>query len=243
MPAKRKASRPPETKRKRVKKPDPNVIQFKASTRNAWRQLSNLFGGVEFEFQAAKYKPESEVYQYLMAMKTTQWDLASFTEEFNAMHDNNVILDRHSRNAWVDAATGILAQFCSGIAHKNTPVFVRRLNHIRDWCAQNGTPPPPLRSPLPAKLGKNDMAAWQAAYAHPYPSDEAEQEKLMTQKDALLETLVRAKCQHEPYRTVLLNTGTKMLGEAPRGKGNRYTFNQQNVVGKILMKVRAELRA
>ena len=58
-----------EPPRKKAKaEQDPNLIRFKAHKATEYRQLSNLFGGVEFGFQAVKFKEGSGVYEYLMVM-------------------------------------------------------------------------------------------------------------------------------------------------------------------------------
>lgn len=63
------------------------------------------------------------------------------------------------------------------------------------------------------------------------------------QKDLLLKDLLRDKFRREPYRSLLLSTGDKRLGEHNnRGKVDRYTIDGGNVLGTLLEEVRAELR-
>ena len=246
---------PPRKKAKTEQ--DPNVIKFKAlspPSAQRWRQLSNLFGDVEFGFQGVKFKEGSGVYEYLvtmMNMPREHWTEATFQQEFEAIHAGNDyaswILHDASGNA-VDFAIGALAQRCSGLAYRQSDTFADRLKGIFHWYEEY------FREPCPA------AATFQAGMANPAAKKAAEkrasglkhwQERWVNeelpdaQKDALLKTLLSDKFRREPYRTLLLSTGEKKIGEHNNrgGKVDRYTIDGGNVLGTLLEEVRAELRA
>ena len=215
----------PAAKKQRVE--DDGPIGFKGFLNTEWRQLSNLFGGVEFSFQMVKFRRGSGVREYLEAMKDVQWTRTTFTAEFESMGGNKaeswMILD--AAGNMTDVASGILAQFCSGIAYKQTDTFRKRLNIIR---TRMNPPQPPLK--------ERDMTTWQAEYVLPELADD--------EKDELLYKLLLVKFEKEPYKSLLLRTGKRDIGENDNraGRTDRYTKGGGNVLGTLLKDVREELR-
>lgn len=245
---------PPQKKAKAEQ--DPNVIKFKATSppsAQRWRQLSNLFGGVEFGFQAVKFKEGSGVYEYLMVMMNMpreHWTEATFQQEFERIHAGkdyaSWILRDASGNA-VDFAIGALAQRCSGLAYKQSDTFTARLQAIFKWYEERFGEPCPAAADF--AVGMANPAATKAAEKRAsglkqWQERWVKNELPGVQKDLLLKDLLRDKFRREPYRSLLFSTGDKRLGEHNNrgGKVDRYTIDGGNVLGTLLEEVRAELR-
>lgn len=246
-----------EPPRKKAKKErDDNLIKFKAispPSAQRWRQLSNLFGGVEFGFQAVKFKQRSGVYEYLMVMMNMpreHWTEATFQREFDRIRAGNDyaswILRDASGNA-VDFAIGALAQRCSGLAYKESDTFATRLQAMFKWYEERFGEPCPAATDFAA--GMANPAATKAAEKRASGLKQWQQRWVKdelpdVQKDLLLKDLLRDKFRREPYHSLLLSTGDKRLGEHNNrgGKVDRYTIDGGNVLGTLLEQVRAELR-
>ena len=182
-------------------KTDESDLYIKAYKKSPFRQLSNLFGPVEWHFQAAKFKPGSVVREWLEANATREWTVKEFDEARVSMRHDGKLESYVAEDGAV--ASGLLAQMCSLIVRNPTSVDARtRLAFVL------GTP----------RMSATEAEAWVATHVNAELSDAA--------KDELLLTLLREKFQIPKYRTLLLRTGTRTLHEA-RGRGapNRYEFH------------------
>ena len=243
---------PPRKKAKTEK--DPNLIKFKAHKATEYRQLSNLFGPVEFGFQAVKFREGSGVYEYLitlMNMPREHWTEATFDEEATRLkigEKNESWTMRNASGSPIDFAVGLFAQGCSGLAYKQSDTFTARLQAIFKWYEQRfGTPCPAaadfqagMANPAATKAAErraSGMKRWQERWV--------KGELPNAEKDVLLKNLLRDKFRREPYHSLLLSTGEKRLGEQDNraGRVDRYTIGGGNVLGTLLEEVRAELRA
>lgn len=179
-----------------------DAVYFKAFKKGEFRQLSNLFGPVEWKFQAVKFRPGSGVHEWLMNGATKEWTIDEFDVARKAMrHDGKLA-------SYVDAdgavASGLLAQMCSLIARNPESLDARKrvafilglstpmtMDEQKDWNVQNVLP-------------ELDLVA----------------------RDELMLQLLRDKYQIPKYRALLLATGDRDLHEA-RGRGapNRWEFH------------------
>lgn len=237
------------TKRKREGQSD-GPIYFK-SNRGDYRMLSNLFGPVEWKFQAVKFKPGSGVHEWLLANATREWTKDEFDHARKAMnHGGKLESYIWNPNAPLPGnnviASGLLAQMCSLIARNPTSLDARtRLKYILN---QN------------QRMSVDEAQRWATENVVPELTNE--------DKDSLMLSLLREKFQDEKYKTLLMSTNDRPLHEAAgRGAPNRYEFqplskdklaeNEQltssgsepkwseggDVLGKLMTIVRAELRA
>jgi hypothetical protein len=229
----------PATKRQKTA----GVIYFKAYKKGQFRQLSNLFGPVEWEFQAAKFKQGSGVNEWLIANSMKEWSVEEFDTVRKVMKHDGKLASYVAEDGTV--ASGLLAQMCSLIVRNPaSPDARKRLSFILG----KGQTTMPV----------SEAEAWVRDNVNPELSD--------TNKDALLLELLRKKFTIPKYHSLLLSTGSVVLHEA-RGRGapNRYEFhpltesqrseNDSLVVeglapkwseggdalGKLMMIVRAEL--
>ena len=223
-------------------KTESGEVYFKAYKKGPFRQLSNLFGTVEWEFQAAKFKPGSGVKEWLLTNAEKEWSVAEFDATRKIMkHDGKL-------ESYVDVdgtvASGLLAQMCSLIVRNpSSPDARKRLAFILG-----------LKG---AGISATEAETWMRANVNPELSD--------VDKDALMLNLLRKKFTIPKYQVLLLSTGNRVLHEA-RGRGapNRYEFhpltdahrieNQSlvssgsapkwseggDVLGKLMMGVRGE---
>ena len=179
------------------------VVYFKAYKKGQFRQLSNLFGPVEWEFQAAKFKPGSGVKEWLLANSMKEWPVEEFDAARKAMKHDGKLESYVAEDGAV--ASGLLAQMCSLIVRNPTsPDARKRLSFI---------------------LG-NEQTMMPASEAEAWVRDNVNPELSDTNKDALLLELLRKKFAIPKYRLLLLSTGDSVLHEA-RGRGapNRYEFH------------------
>ena len=179
------------------------VVYFKAYKKGPFRQLSNLFGPVEWEFQAAKFKPDSGVKEWLISNSMKEWPVEEFDAARKAMKHDGKLESYVAEDGAV--ASGLLAQMCSLIVRNPTsPDARKRLSFILGN----------EQTTMPA----SEAEAWVRANVNPELSD--------TDKDALLLELLRKKFTIPKYRLLLLSTGDSVLHEA-RGRGapNRYEFH------------------
>lgn len=181
-------------------------IYFKAYKKGPFRQLSNLFGPVEWEFQAAKFKEGSGVKEWLLANATKEWSREEFDITRKIMkHDGKL-------ESYVDddgtIASGLLAQMCSLIARNPASTDARkRLSFILG----NGQ----------TMMSISEAEAWVRDNVNPELPD--------ADKNGLLLNLLRKKFAIPKYAVLLMSTGSRTLHEA-RGRGapNRYEFHPLN---------------
>ena len=176
-----------------------DAIYFKAYVKGTFRKLSNLFGMVEWKFQAAKFKEGSKVHQWLLDGAGKNWTVDEFDEVRVAMKHEGKLA---SYVADGEVASGLLAQMCSLIVRNpESPIARKRLGYI-----------------LGVKVDNALMVAWWDENV----KDELED----SDKDILMLKLLREKFGMEPYKNLLMETGERDLHEAKgRGAPNRYEFH------------------
>lgn len=216
-------------------------IFFKAYKNSEYRKLSNLFGPVEWKFQAAKFKPGSGIREWLQDNANRHWSKEEFDVVRNSMRHVGKLESYVAPDG--EVASGLLAQMCSLIARNPEALDARkRLSYI-------------LNKPL---MSRDQALEWASKNVYAEVND--------TQKDELLKTLLFEKYSIPHYRELLLKTGTRVLHEANgRGAPNRYEYvkltesqERENstlrskgqppkwstggdVLGKLLMEVRSSL--
>lgn len=233
-------------KRKKIDQPDQAdqpEIYFKAFRPGEFRQLSNLFGPVEWKYQQAKFKEGSEVYNFLEKgyQKTLAKTLANkFTfSEFEATlkamgHGGKVesYVDKDSDNK---LATGLIAQMTSLIAKNPESALARqRLKYI-------------------IGLASDEIL--------PKDWHEKNVNKVLTEKEAneLMLRLLREKYEkNEEYKNLLLKSGKRILHEGKgRGAPNKWEWQEKPLssedvakgrtrggdeLGRLLTQVRTEIQ-
>ena len=189
------------------------AVYFKAYKKGEFRQLSNLFGPVEWKYQAAKFVVGSGVHEWLMNGAAKEWTEDEFDVARKAMqHDGKLA-------SYVDVevnggvrtvrgvASGLLAQMCSLIARNPESLDARkRVAFILG---------------LAKAMTIDEQKAWNVQNVLP--------ELDLSLRDEIMLQLLREKYQIPKYRALLLATGERDLHEA-RGRGapNRYEFHPLN---------------
>ena len=209
-------------------------IYFKAYKPGRYRELSNLFGPVEWAYQRAKFKEGSLVYSWLTEgeekSRARTWTRGEFDAARAAMKHTGKSDSYVTPDGYI--AAGLLAQFTSQIAKDPTSLLARqRLAHIYG-----------------RKFSEKDAEQWHAQNVNPPLSDE--------DKYAFMLQLLRDKYSTDEYnRNLLISTGSLTLHEARgRGapgdwayqplteKGKEKGFDEgKDWLGQLLMKVRGEL--
>jgi len=233
-----RAATGPPAKRQKMEGGD---VYFKAFKNGPFRQLSNLFGPVEWLFQSVKFKTGSGVKEWLRANASKEWSVAEFDDTRKMMNHDGKLESYMADDGTI--ASGLLAQMCSLIVRNpSSPDARKRLAFILG----NG------------RMSVADAEAWVRANVIPELSD--------VDKDKLMLVELREKFAIPKYRDLLLSTAGRVLHEA-RGRGapNRYEFHplkdQQRIendalvskglppkwseggdaLGKLMMKVRDEI--
>lgn len=215
----------------------PNEIYFKSNSKK-YKQLSNLFGHVEWDFQMVKFKEGSAVWTFMRDRRDCT------PEEFKQMFEKLKGTDKTEKsgsNYYIDRdsgeiATGIIPKFLSEIAKpagKSVSLARKRLGYI---------------------LGKEDVTvaeleAWRVENVKPELSND--------EKDELMLKLLRVKFATPRYKELLLQTGDAILHEAKgRTAPNRYEWQRKpltekeieknytrggDVLGRLMMQVRSEI--
>lgn len=220
-------------------------IYFKAYVNSPFRKLSNLFGPVEWKFQAEKFKPGSGVREWLLQNATKEWkleELQEFDEARKAMNHTGRWESYVASDG--EIASGLLAKMCSVIASNPTSKDApKRLQYI-----------------LKTQFDKAKAEEWAAANVNEELGD--------AQKKELLKNLLFEKFKIPKYRELLLKTGDIELHEAKgQGPPNWYEYeplseeqkleNERlislneppkwkeggDVMGTLLMQVREEIMA
>jgi hypothetical protein len=175
-------------------------IYFKAYKNGLFQKLSNLFGPVEWKFQAAKFKTESGVREWLLKNATKEWTREEFDEARLAMKHGGKLESYVASDG--EIASGLLAKMCSLIASKPKSVHARkRLEYI-----------------LGRSFDSKKAEEWAAANVNEELGD--------AQKKELLKNLLREKFEIPKYRELLLETGDRELHEAKgQGAPNWYEYH------------------
>ena len=203
--------------------------------------LSNLFGAVEWEFQRAKFRKGSPVYDYLMMGEVREnegaWTEEQFVHDWIHLNGNKQFNYNHSYLKMDGRiASGLLAKFVSLIPRADATNLMarKRLGYLLN-----------TKTPTAAV-----MKLWQKNWVFP---DTKEEDKLQ-----LMEALIEKKftvCNGYGY--ALLRTGRMTLHEAgTRGKGSLWEYGKLNPdyllshpharsdqLGKLLMARRSALQA
>lgn len=214
---------------------------FKAYKSGEFRELSNLFGPVEWAYQRHKFKEGSAVFNWLLEgerkTREDEWDESTFDSARNGMkHDGKLASYTEQKDGKKVFATGLLAQMTSLIAKTPESTLARhRLAFIL------GTTGP---------VSKEFMNAWHSENVKPQLSDE---EKLRLMKQLLHDKYTT----NENYKNLLLSTHERVLHEA-KGRGAPGFWEYQDLseekiakgfssggdwLGKLIMTVRQELTA
>ena len=208
-------------------------IFFSAYRRGAHRQLSNLFGKVEWAYQMHKFRTGSSVHTWLAQGLAQTFSLNEFDRVRQSMrHPGTLASYVHGS----DFAEGLLAQLTSIIAQRPTALLARqRLSYIMgDTRTMSG----------------EEAMAWHRKNVVP--------ELTNAEKDAILQAAIFKKFCQPKFFDLLVATGDKQLHEAKgRGRPNRYQYHVVtrvdaqgtthvassggDIMGRMLMRVRDEL--
>jgi hypothetical protein len=220
------------------KKPDlsetESDIFFNSLIRNKYTKLSNFYGGVEFRYQAYKFKEDSFLYKWLQRYATDEFEGEDGAKRFLSL----LKLIQPDKKTWTirqeqywfhagDPIPGILAKLVGNIANQEDyklPVL-RRLNAL-------------LASENQEQVngGQSTWNSFRAANVE----DRAAPETMKLQ----MRLALRAKYEIPLYRELLKGTGEKALHELEnRGHENAWTTNYtkekgQDWLGQLLMEVR-----
>lgn len=194
------ATGPPASKRQKT---DGGDVYFKAFKPGPFRQLSNLFGPVEWKFQEVKFREGSGVREWLLANADREWSVAEFDAARKSMQHDGKLKSYVAEDGTV--ASGLLAQMCSLIARNPSS---------RD-----------ARKRLAFILGRAE-GSMPVAEAEEWVRENVNPELSEAQKDELMLRLLREKFAIPKYSVLLLSTEDRTLHEA-RGRGcpNRYEFH------------------
>ena len=222
-----------------------DAVYFKAFKGGEYRKLSNLFGPVEWKFQAAKFKVGSGVREWLIENGSKEWTETEFDVARQAMKASGKLESYIASDG--EVAAGLLAQMCSLIVRNPvSPIARARLRYILK---------------MDKTMSEEHAKAW--------VKDNVMDELSNDDKDKLMLLLLRDKFQIEKYKTLLMKTGDLPLHESAAGRGapNRYEFqplsdkqsyeNEELVasgkdpkwseggdaLGKMMMIVRSEVRS
>ena len=227
----------PAAKRRKGKQAQvPETILFKAHVSSPYQLLSNLFGNVEAKFQRVKFKEGSGVREFLDYLAEEELSEWQFCHLFNEL-DAGGKVESYTVTAFDDPtrklfAVGILAKATSIVAYSDSQVALMRLHKIRLWhAARQG-------AEKPKRVSKATYRDWQKEHV-------TKEELKWPEKEKLLTDLLFWKFRKEPYKKLLLSTGSATLGERDDrgGRSTPYTISGGNLVGRILMKHRAKLQA
>lgn len=211
-------------------------IFFKAYKSGDFRRLSNLFGPVEWAFQRQKFKPDTEIYEWLKKGEVWEvygfWDREQFDEVRKAMKHDGKLESYITPEGHI--ASGLLAQMTSLIVKNPASTDARhRIKFIRGL------------DKLPTV---KEAEQYVSSVLNPPLSDDA--------KRAFMQKLLMDKFIIPEYRTLLMSTGHRDLHEA-RGRGapNQWEFVQLSpeqaaagyysggdLLGLLMTRVRARLR-
>ena len=191
------------------------AIVFNSKTyKNGFQGLSNLMGGAEFDYMGARF-PQQAMKALFESLKNC--DRETFLEWLQILQPGKK-WTRAKLAFWFtpegEPIRGILAQLLGSMVRRK---------------ADELTPTSKRRQKaVREKLG---LAAIEVAVE--LPDDD---------KKALMKECLLKKYSDEPYRSLLLSTGSAELHEKPiRGGGNSWTSPGGDWLGQLLMEVRADL--
>ena len=190
-------------------------IRFNSKTfKNGFQGLSNLMGGAEFDYMGARF-PQQAMKDLFESLKSC--DGETFLEWLQILQPGKKWTPAKLRYWFTpdgEPIRGILAQLLGSM--------VRR---------KGGKLTPTSKRRQKAVCAEQGLAAIEVL---PELSDDAKQSKM---KECL-----RKKYSMEPYRSLLLSTGSRELHEKPiRGSGNSWTSPGGDWLGQILMEIREEI--
>jgi len=190
-------------------------ISFNSKSAGGFQGLSNLMGGAEFDYMSARF-PQSAMKDLFERLKSC--DRETFLEWLQLLQPGKK-WTLAKLNYWFtpsgEPIRGILAQLLgSMVRHKD--------GKLTSTSQQR-------------QKAVRERLELDTIEVNPELSDD---NKRLFMKECLLR-----KYSMEPYRTLLLSTGSSELHERPmRGKGNAWTLPGGDWLGQLLMEVREELR-
>jgi len=191
------------------------AVHFNSKTfKNGFQGLSNLMGGAEFDYMGARF-PQQAMKDLFESLKNC--DRETFVEWLQILQPGKNWTDA-KLNYWFtpsgEPIRGILAQLLgSMVRSKGGKLTPTSKRRQKVVCQKLG-------------LATIDVA--------PELSDD--------DKKALMKECLRKKYSIEPYRSLLLNTGSRELHEKPiRGSGNNWTLPGSDWLGLLLMEIREEI--
>jgi hypothetical protein len=190
-------------------------IQFNSKTfKNGFQGLSNLMGGAEFDYMGARF-PQQAMNDLFDTLKTC--DSETFLEWLQILQPGKKWTPAKLKYWFTtdgEPIRGILAQLLGSM--------------VRHKCGKL-TPTSKRRQKVVRE--KLDLPTIDVA---PELSDD--------DKKAFMKECLRKKYSIEPYRSLLLNTGSRELHEKPiRGSGNSWTLPGCDWLGQLLMEIREEI--
>ena len=192
-------------------------IHFNSKTfKNGFQGLSNLMGGAEFDYMGARF-PQQVMKDLFANLKNC--DRETFLEWLQILQPGKTWTPKKLKFWFTpdgEPIRGILAQLLGSMVRCKAGKLTATSKRRQKVVRE--------------KLG---LSAIQVV---PELSDDAKQSKM---KECLMK-----KYSMEPYRSLLLSTGSRELHEQPiRGSGNSWTLPGGDWLGKLLMEVRAEIGA
>ena len=184
------------------------------SFKNGYQGLSNLVGGAEFDYMGARF-PQQAMKDLFESLKNC--DTKTFLEWLRILQPGKKWTPAKLKYWFTpdgEPIRGILAQLLGSMVRRKSGKF---------------TPASKRRQKVVCeKLG---LAAIEIAPELPGG-----------EKRRFMKECLRKKYSLEPYRSLLLDTGSGELHEKPiRGHGNNWTLPGGDWLGQLLMEVRAEI--
>ena len=185
------------------------------NSKSAMRQgLSNLMGGAEFDYMGARF-PQQALKDLFERLKNCDKD--TFLEWLQLLQPGKTWTPA-KLNYWFtrsgDPIRGILAQLLGSMVRRKDGKLTSTSKRRQKAVRE--------------RLGLSTI--------------EVEPELSDDNKRLFMKECLRKKYSMEPYRTLLLSTGSSELHERPmRGKGNAWTSPGGDWLGQLLMEVREEL--
>lgn len=189
-------------------------IHFNSKTfKNGFQGLSNLMGGAEFDYMGARF-PQQDMKDLFESLKSC--DRETFIKWLQILQPGKKWTDAKLKYWFTpdgEPIRGILAQLLGSM--------VRR---------KGGKLTPTSKRRQKAVCAEQKLAAIEVL---PELSDVAKKSKM--------KKCLRKKYSMEPYRSLLLSTGSRELHEKPIRRGNNWTLPGGDWLGQLLMEIRAEI--
>lgn len=192
-----------------------DAIFFNSKTfKNGYQGLSNLMGGAEFDYMGARF-PQQPMKDLFDSLKSC--DGETFIKWLQILQPGKKWTDAKLKYWFTpdgEPIRGILAQLLGSMVRRKAGKLTATSKRRQKVVRE--------------KLG---LAAIEIA---PELTDD--------DKRRFMKECLRKKYSMEPYRSLLLDTGSRELHEKPiRGKGNSWTLPGGDWLGQLLMEVRAEI--